>query len=66
MADYADIIKIVTTLIKTTCKDSKKTTTNELEIMYENANYLYFLICQKLLISGEKLLMSVELKRCVK
>ena len=53
--NFADIIKIAATFIKTALKDSNA--------IYCNL-YLYFLIQQKLLISGKKMLMSSELKGC--
>ena len=58
---FSDVIKIATMVIKTTFENSK--------IIYKIRDYvlkfivyLYFLI---FCISGEKMLMSAELKRCV-
>ena len=61
VANFAEIIKILTILIEKIFKDSKKVK------MFRNYvpkcnRYLYFLIWQNLLISIEKALMSVELK----
>ena len=42
VANFADIIKIATTFLKITLKDSKKF--KELEIMYKNVKYIYFFI----------------------
>ena len=64
VANFNDIIKIVTRFIKTTFKDSSKVKS----IRNSASKYnlcMYFLIKQKMLISGEKMLMSVELKECV-
>ena len=61
VADFADIIKIATILIKTTFKDSSKVKRIRNCVLKCNL-YLYFLIYQKLLISSEKMLMSAELK----
>ena len=64
VANFNDIIKIVTRFIKTTFKDSSKVKS----IRNSASKYnlcMYFLIKQKMLISGEKMLMSAELKECV-
>ena len=58
---FADIIEIVTIFIKTIFKDSKKV--KRIGNYVSKCNlYLYFLIYLNLLISGEKMLMSAELK----
>ena len=62
--NFADIIKIATTCIKTTFKDSEKIERVRTYVLKRNL-YPYFLISQKLQISGEKMLMSAELKGCV-
>ena len=64
VAFFADIIKIVTMFIKTIFKDSGKVKRIKNYLLKRNL-YLYFLIYQNMLISGEKILMSAELKRCV-
>ena len=51
--------------IKTTFKDSKKVKRTRNYVLKYN-QYLYFLIQQKLLISGEKMLMLARLKGCAK
>ena len=61
--NIADIIKFATIFIKAIFKNSKKL--KELEYVLEWNLYLYFLIWKKLLVSGEKMLMLPELKRCV-
>ena len=63
-AIFADIIKIITIFIRTVFKDSKevKIIGNVLKCNL----HLYFLIQQNLLISNEKILMSAELKSCIK
>ena len=61
---FADIMKIVTMFIKTITKDSKKVERIRKYLSKSNL-YVYFLISQNLLISGEKMMMSAELKRCV-
>ena len=54
VAIFADIIKIVIISIKTIFKYSKKF--KQLEIVYQNVYlYLYLLMQQNLLISGEKM-----------
>ena len=62
VSNFADIIKIATMLIQKAFKDSKKVKriTNYVHIKL----YLYFLIEQKLEISGETL-MSAELRGCI-
>ena len=62
VANFADIIKIPT-IIKKTFKDSKKVKRIR-NYMFKCNLYLYFVVRQKLLIFGEKIL-SVELKWCV-
>ena len=64
-AIFADIIKIITIFIRTIFKDSKKVKIIRNYVSKCNL-YLYFLIQQNLLISNEKILMSAELKRCIK
>ena len=53
-------IKITTMFIEATFKDSKKVTRIRNYVLECNL-YLHFLIWQKLLISGEKMLMTAEL-----
>ena len=64
VAIFADIIKIVTMFIKTIIQDSRKV---KIIINYVSKFNLclYFLMQQNLLISGEKMLMPVEIKGCV-
>ena len=64
LANIADI-KIPTMVTKTTSKDSKKKVKRIRNYVVKCNVYLYFLIKQKLLISGEKMLMSAEFKRCI-
>ena len=64
VANFADIIKVSTMFIKPTFKDSRKVKRIRNYALKRNL-YLYFSIKQKLLISGEKMLTSAELKRCV-
>ena len=64
VTNFLGIIKIAIMLIKTTFKDSKNVKAIRNHVSKCNL-YLYFLICQKLLITGEKLLMSAELRVCV-
>ena len=64
VAFFADIFKIVTMFIKTIFKDSGKVKRIKNYLLKCNI-YLYFLIYQNMLISGEKILMSAELKGCV-
>ena len=61
VANFADIIKIVTTVIKAILKDLKRVKINRNDLQKRNL-YLYFLIQQKLLISGEKMPLSAEPK----
>ena len=63
MAFLANIIKIVTMFIKAIFEDSKKFTRNRNYVPKCNL-YLYFLIDQNWLISGDKILISAKLKRC--
>ena len=60
---FADIVKIVTIFIKTIQKDSKKVI-RIWNYVSKCSLYLPFLIKQNLLISGEKMLISAELKCC--
>ena len=64
VAIFADIVKILTMFIITIYKDSRSVTINRNYVSKYNL-YLYFLISQNLLISGEKMLISAELKVCV-
>ena len=59
VANFVDIIQTI--FIKTTFKVSKKVKRIRNYVLKCNL-YLYFLIQQKFLISGEKMLMSAELK----
>ena len=61
----ADIIKIKIILIKTTLKNSVKLKIIRGYILKRNF-YLCFPMQQKLLISGENMLMSAELKGCAR
>ena len=64
VAIFAHIIKIITMYIKKIFKLKKKL--KELEIMHQNAIYICISWCSKiLLITGQKMLMSAELKGCV-
>ena len=61
VAIIADIMKIETMFIKAIFKDSKTVKKiGNYQLKYNL--YLYFLILQNLLISGEKILISVELR----
>ena len=63
-AIFAEIIKIATMFIKTIFKGSKEV--KRIRNYRSKRNlYLYFLMRLNLLISGEKMLMSAELKTCV-
>ena len=63
VAIFADIIKIITRFIKKIFKDSRKV--EKIRNYVPKCNlYLYFLISQNLLISGEKILVSAELRGC--
>ena len=64
VAIVADISKIVTMFIKKIFKDLRKVRRIRNYISKCNL-YLYFLRQQNLLISGEKMLMSEELRMCV-
>ena len=64
VAIFADIIKIVSKLIKTVIKDSREVRTIRNYVSKWNL-YLYFLIQQSLLISSKKILVSTEIKYCV-
>ena len=64
VAIFADIIKVLTMFIITIFKDSRKVKINTNYVSKYNL-YLYFLISQNLKISGEKVLMSAELKESV-
>ena len=64
VANFADIIKIITIFIKIVFEDSKNV--KRIRNYVPKCNlYLYFLIYQKLLISGEKMLISAEIRGCV-
>ena len=62
--NFADIIKIVTIFVKKIFKDSRKVKRITNYVLKCNL-YLYLLIKQNLMISGEKILMSAERKECV-
>ena len=64
VAIIADINKIITRFIKKIFKDSRKVKRIRNYVLKCNL-YLYFLIYQNLLISGEKILMSAEVRGCV-
>ena len=64
VAIFADLIKIVTVLIKIIFKDSKKAKRIKNHVSKHNL-YIYFLTSQKFLIFGEKMLISAEPKECV-
>ena len=64
VAIFADIIKLITSFIKQIFEDSLKTKKIKNCVLKWNL-YLYFLILQNLLISGEKMLMSAEVRGCV-
>ena len=64
VANFADIIKKSTMFTKTIFKDSKKFVRSRIYALKCDL-YLHFVIYQKLLIFGEKMLMSAELKKCV-
>ena len=61
VAIFAEIIKIVIIFIKTIFKDSRKLIRNRNYVSKCNL-YLYFVILQNLLISGEKILISADFK----
>ena len=60
-AIFAAIIKIVTMFVKTNFEDSKKVKRIRNYVSKGNL-YPYFLIWQNLLISGEKMLISAEIR----
>ena len=63
VANFADIIKIITIFIKIVFEDSKNV--KRIRNYVSKCDlYLYFLIYQNLLIFSEKSVMSTELKRC--
>ena len=64
VANFADIIKKSTMFTNTIFEDSKKFVRSRIYALKCDL-YLYFVIYQKLLIFGEKMLMSAELKKCV-
>ena len=64
VAIFADIIKIVTVFIKAIIENSKKVK-RIINYVSKSSLYLYFLMWQNLLISGEKMLLPAELKGCV-
>ena len=64
VAIFADIIKIVSKLIKTVIKDSREVRRIRNYVSKWNL-YLYFLIQQSLLICSKKILVSTEIKYCV-
>ena len=64
VANFDDIIKVLTMFINTTFKGSKKVKRIRNYTLNHNL-YLCFLIKQKLLVSGEKMLTSTELRRCL-
>ena len=64
MAIFADIIKIVTMLIKKVFKNPKKVKRIRNYVPTWNL-YLFLLIWQNLLFPGENMVMSAELKVCV-
>ena len=61
VANFFDMIKIATMFIRKTFRDSKIVERIRNYVLKCNL-YLYFLILQKLLIFGEKILMSAELR----
>ena len=64
VAIFADIIKVLTRFTKKISKDSRKV--QRIRNYVSKCNlYLYLLIEQIMLISGEKMLMSAELRVCV-
>ena len=64
VSSIAGIIKIATIVIKTTSKDSEIVKRIRNYVLKWNL-YLHFLIKQKLLISGAKMLMPAEIKVCI-
>ena len=63
VAIFADIIKIVTMFIKTIIQDSRKVK-RIINYVSKSSLYLYFLMQQNFLISGEQMLMPAELNGC--
>ena len=64
VAIFTDIINVLTFLIETIFKDSRKV--KRIRNFVSKCNLcMYFLIEQNLMISGGKLLMTAELKGCV-
>ena len=61
MANFPDIIKIAYIFIKKTFKDSNQGKRIRIYVLKCNLN-LYFLVHQNLVIYGEKMLMSAEIK----
>ena len=59
----------IASIVKTTFKDSKKFAnfkdSKKLQMMNQNAFYICISCITLMLISGEKMLMSAELKGCV-
>ena len=64
VVNFADIIKIGIKLFKITVKKSRKVKRVRNYVLKWNF-YLCFPILQKLVISGEKMLMSAKIKGCV-
>ena len=64
VAIFVDIIKVLTIFFITIYKDSRKVKIDRNHVTKYN-RYMYFLIKQNLLISGEKILIAAELKRSV-
>ena len=64
VAIFADIIKIMTRFIKKIFKYSRKAERIINYVLKFNL-HLYFLIEQDLLISGEKMMMSAKVRRCI-
>ena len=64
LAIFADIIKNITRIVKQIFKDSIKAKRIRNYVLKYNL-YLYFLIKQNLLIPGEKVLISAEVRECV-
>ena len=65
VAIFADIIKIITRFTKKIFRDSRKV--QRIRSYVSKCNlYLYFLIWQNLLISGKKMLISGDLRWCVR
>ena len=64
VAIFADIIKIITRFINQIFKDSRKAIRIRNYVLKRNL-CLHFMMEQSFLISGEKMLMSAEVKECV-